>query len=409
MSIASFFKNRFRCNMKKKITSSCTGCGCCHLVCPVKCIKMVSNKHGHLEPSIEFDKCIKCNLCLNRCPQNQNAYFNYPKACYAACSMEKVDLLYSASGGVTTVFSRFVYNHCGSVYGCDYDELGNLLYIKVNSEKDLNRLQSSKYTRADAFMCFEDIKSDLHNCEKQVLFIGLPCQVSGLKSYLNKDYANLLTIDLVCHGTPPNKYLKQHLSEQKVQPLYEQIRFRGEFDQKLTVKKGGKICYHSDKSEDIFFSAFYDNMISYDSCYTCKYAQSERVSDITVADFWGLGDSIIKKRTDRPSLILVNSEKGLSFFEESRSLLMLDRREIAEGIRGNGRLNCPPGKNELAKLFQFKYSMEPNRFDKAALFAYKVGKMVRIPKQIKKKVWFLGFLIKRLMIKIINLKNANKK
>ena len=335
--------------------SYCTGCGSCSVACPAHCITMVQNRLGQLIPKVNASQCLNCGICVKTCPQNNVLPEREPMDCYAAWSTNKEDYIYSASGGVAAGFARFQLEHNGAVYGCDYDEAANLHHFRLRDAVDINRMQSSKYSQSSAYVCFSEVKELLEK-QTSVVFIGTPCQVAGLLCFLKKDYPSLTTIDLVCHGAPPNRYLKQHLFESKLNVPFQKIRFRGEFDQMLTVWKDNEIVYQKDRTTDSYFIAFYQNMISYDSCYFCQYAQSKRVSDITIGDFWGLGElKGIDRLSMRPSLILVNTEKGQRFFDNVRNNLIFERREVSEGINGNGRLNHPPGKSRDAKLFQFFY------------------------------------------------------
>lgn len=335
--------------------TTCTGCGACFAACPAQCIAMKPDRLGCLVPDVDHTKCIHCGICERTCPQNNKPAEREPAVCYAAWSIYEQDYTFSASGGVAAALARYQIEQGGTVYGCDYDELADLRHFPITNTSDVPRLQSSKYSQSKAFVCFREIKELL---EKQlsVLFIGTPCQIAGLLRYLKKDYSSLITVDLVCHGTPPNEYLQRYLSEIRVKPPYQKIRFRGEYDQMLTVWKDNSIVYQKDRMTDVYFAAFYLNLISYDSCYSCQYAQSKRISDITIGDFWGLGElKEIPKLSKRPSLVLVNSEKGQMFFEHACVGLVFEQREVIEGIRGNGRLNQPPGKSKHAKLFQALY------------------------------------------------------
>lgn len=351
--------------MMKISDTLCTGCGTCSIVCPTQCIQMIEDKIGQLVPNVDLNKCVKCNACKETCPQNKILEFHYPMLCYAAWSKNKSDYTYSASGGVAAIFSRYQLKQGGAIFGCDYDEHGDLKYFRLKNMQDVGRIQSSKYSQSNAFECFSEIKT-LVDANCSVVFIGTPCQVAGLKSFLGKKASFLVTVDLVCHGTPPNKYLKQYLFELKAKEPYQKIRFRGEFDQMLTVWKDDKVVHQKDWKQDVYFAAFYDNMISYDSCYFCKYAQANRISDITIGDFWGIGElNKISRMSERPSLILVNTEKGKQFFDKVSEDLIYEQRDVEEGIRGNGRLNRPPEKNIQANLFQKVYQMRMFGFKKS--------------------------------------------
>lgn len=342
--------------IKNQITQSyCTGCGTCALSCSAKAIEIVKNTKGELTPKINEKLCISCNMCKTACPQNNPPEFFYPQKCYVAWSKNSDDLLFSASGGIGAAFMRYVIGENGVAYGCDYDKNLDLMHFSLKNEHDLLRSQSSKYSQSKSFNTFEEIKNEL-NLDKMVLFIGTPCQVSGLKKYLKKEYQSLITIDLVCHGTPPNEYLKEHIKNISKGRDVSKVRFRGEYDQNLTVWNNESIIYKKSRYDDIYFNAFYQNTISMDSCYFCQYAQPKRVSDITIGDFWGLGSlQTIQKQSERPSAVLINTPKGQCFFDTIKENLIHEERAVNECVAGNGRLNYPPGKDIYAHLFRYLY------------------------------------------------------
>ncbi len=332
---------------------ACTGCGVCYLSCNQNAITFKEDELGFFMPVIETEKCVSCGKCRKACPQNNPVSFHYPQRCFAAWSKNKENWIFSASGGIGAEIAEYAFLNDFCVYGCDYDSNGELKHFCAESIDDIKKIRSSKYSRSLNIEAFKEIKQHLKN-NKKVLYIGTPCQTSALIRYTNNN-ENLLTVDLVCHGTPPGKYIKEHISHICGLPI-DKLRFRGEFDQKLTIWQDNNIVYQKDKTEDLYFRAFYDNMISYDSCYTCNYAKPERCSDITIADFWGLGQlNSIKRCTNRPSLVLINTEKGNCFFDLLKSRLYFEEREVCEGINGNGRLNKAPSKNDKAIRFQKYY------------------------------------------------------
>ena len=340
--------------MNNKICDLCTGCGACLCACPQKCITMIENKISERIPKIDKKKCVNCGVCKRVCPQNNSPQMNLPQKCYVAWSNREKDLVFSASGGIAVSIARYQLLSNNRVYGCDYTNSVDLDFFSIENENDLIKLQSSKYSQSKAYHVFSQIKNELKS--KAVVFIGTPCQVAGLKNYLKKPYSNLILIDLVCHGTPPNTYLKEYINEIGVSLPVDKIRFRGEYNQQLTIWKNDKIIYNKPYEDDLYFSAFYKNKISMNACYTCKYAQEKRVSDITIADFWGLGElKKINKKSERPSLVLINTNQGEQFFNNVLPYICFEERTVQEAISGNGRLNNPPGKSLEAKAFQLFY------------------------------------------------------
>ena len=341
-----------------KITKSkCTGCGACSAACPKSAIRMEENLFAEKRPKVDKRLCVSCGRCEAVCPQNTPLAFSFPIRCFVLWSRHEDDWTFSASGGAMPALARAVCRQGGYVYGCDYSLSGELAFSGTNESGSIDRFRSSKYSRGDAYPVFPEIKSRLQNGHT-VLFVGTPCQVAGLKRYLAKDYETLIAADLVCHGTPPNRYLLRHLKSQGVEPPFQRIRFRGEYDQQLTVWKDDGIIYQKSKDEDRYFRAFYANTISYDACYSCAYAQAGRVSDLTLGDFWGLGElTTILPKSRRPSLLLINTEKGANLFSRLTDEVICEERSVEEGIGGNGRLNSPPGKSETAKLFRGLYPL----------------------------------------------------
>ena len=368
---------------------SCTGCGLCSLVCPVNCIAMKEDSKGEVIPIVDKDKCINCKKCKTECPQNNMPETVIPGKCYVAWSKNKEDLELSASGGVATVVARKQLKQKEMFYGCDYDDDISLKHFCVNNQDDIERVRSSKYSQSNAYECFLDIKKNLDD-RKRVVFIGTPCQVSALKRFVHNNI-NLITIDLVCHGTPPTRYLKEHIEHLKITNP-ECIRFRGQYDQKLTLWKNCIVQYKKDWQEDSYFKAFYDNSISRDSCYSCQYACAGRVGDITLADFWGLGKlKKLNAYNTRPSLVLLNSQRGIDYFELVKEDLYYEERDVSEGIAGNGRLNKPPGKGDNAYIFQYLYSY---------LGFEKTLKVVDTYMAIKKRAMLINKLIKKVIKRV---------
>lgn len=342
--------------IKRLVTKrSCTGCGACEVLCPAKAIKMRENSLGELVSEIDVSLCIGCDLCTQNCPQNTIQEFVYPSKCFVAWSKNERDWIYSASGGVGISFFRCVVQEGGIAFGCDYNENIELTHFKIKNENDLFRSQSSKYSQSKAYLVYNEIRDFLFE-NKQVIFIGTPCQIAGLKGFLKRDYEQLITVDLICHGTPPNRYLREHVLKISKSENVSKVRFRGEFDQNFSVWSGEEIIYQKVWCDDIYFNLFYQNVISRDSCYLCQYAQPKRVSDLTIGDFWGLNKLLnIQRKSNRPSVVLINTEKGRKFFDTAKEYLFYEERSVEEGIRGNGRLNSPPGKNYYTYIFRTLY------------------------------------------------------
>lgn len=182
--------------------SNCTGCRVCEQSCPQKCITMVLNRDGFLYPEIDKAHCIECSLCSIRCPINaEHKADNVNPKVYAAILKDKDVLLQSSSGGAFSAIADYVIEKGGTVFGCAFNENFEAMHISVKSRQDLARFRGSKYVQSDTGNSFYQVKQELER-GYYVLFIGTPCQVEGLKVYLNKKYDKLITVDLICHGVP---------------------------------------------------------------------------------------------------------------------------------------------------------------------------------------------------------------
>lgn len=355
--------------MIKEICSQnkCTGCSCCYNICPKNAIEMKYNENGELIPHVNKEKCINCNKCIKACPANTPLKANYPQKAFAAWSLVENERKTSSSGGIAITFYKYILNNNGDVYGTSFDKQLNLEHSKVNNINDVEKFKGSKYVQSNIGTIYKEVKSSLDN-NIQTLFIGTPCQVDGLNSYLNKEYENLITVDLICHGVPSQKLFREHTEaiEKNVKQKADNITFRGNNDFYFTMYKNNNIIYKRPSREDKFFLGFLKGMFNRESCYNCKYAIPERTSDITIGDFWGLGSSKEFKHSTKNgvSLILTNTQKGNIFLDKCKDNLFIEERELKEAIEGNAQLKKPSVKNKNYDKFKKLYIK--HGFEKAA-------------------------------------------
>lgn len=305
-------------------TEDCTGCFACVNVCPKNCISMVENEIGHIYPKINDEQCIECGICNRTCPNNNIVDFKTPKTVYAAWTLDNKDHESCTSGGIGTFLSRNIINENGVVYGCSSDITGEIQHIRVENIEDLENLKGSKYVQSYVNDTYAKAKNDL-KCGKYVLFIGTPCQIAGLYCFLGKEkYDNLITVDLICHGVPPQKLLFDHILG-KAGRKEKLISFRQKEGFNLKVFDRNKVDYFANEYDDLYFLGFSSGIFYRESCYNCKYAKAERCSDITIGDFWGLGKEIpFKHKTENGvSVVLVNNNQGEQIIEKYKSGLFL--------------------------------------------------------------------------------------
>lgn len=326
------------------LTENCCGCAACSNICPRNCISMEENIYGELQPFIYKAKCIGCDLCKKVCPNNINVQFNEPIACYAGWRKDNNARLKSSSGGLAALMSEYIVAQKGIVFGTLFDREQGAHIEGCNSVEEIEKFKGSKYVQATVGNSYRKVEEKLLSGHK-VIFIGMPCQVAGLKAFLanrgNKRLENLWIVDFLCHGSVPNKYLLEELDriEKKINEKCDDISFRSNDIDKnywMCLYKRDKIIYRQKAEKQQYFIGFLKSIITRSSCNRCKYKCRERVGDITLGDFIGLGKEQAfhpeEKDWKNPSLILVNSEHGKKLLQYIQENLTLYMREIDEAV-----------------------------------------------------------------------------
>lgn len=313
-------------------TDKCTGCYACINVCAHNCITMQEDDMGAIHPVVDEEKCVGCQLCVKTCPNNVDLQFYYPLQCYASWITDKEKRKICASGGIGTSLAEYIISKGGVVFGSRYDENLHPIITYTESLEELEYFKGSRYVQSlIGNNTFKQVKCFLRT-GRDVLFIGTPCQIAGLKTFLRKEYDNLITVDLICHGVCPTKYFNEEISflskKHKLEGLSD-IRFRGndENDYRLTLwnKEKKRLFPKNNYFEKIFrcsdleqyyISGFLLGVSLRENCYICDYARPERISDITIGDFIGLGKVIpFDYSKNNVSSVLINTEKGKEFYE----------------------------------------------------------------------------------------------
>ena len=343
----------------------CAGCMACMNICPKGAITFVDDKEGFLQPKIDQSKCIDCNLCEKTCPEmaTQFHWNEEPPAVYAGWN--KLDRRISSSGGAFSSIARFVIERGGAVYGATLDDKLNCRHIEVDTVEGLGRIRGSKYIQSYIGLTFKAVKKNLQ-ADRYVLFSGTPCQVSGLLSYLKKDYPKLITMDLVCHGVPSNTLFKKYVEklenrlefvENEHVTNYE-FRRRDGWGFSPSISTTGSNCRKIKGVNGLYMSAFDKSAIFRLSCYACHYAKPNRVGDFSVGDFWGLGHQGVPFKHDMTkgvSLLLVNTEKGRSIMKALDESNFYEQRTLEEASVRNHNLTkvsrMPNNRNEVIEAF----------------------------------------------------------
>lgn len=348
-------------------SNQCTSCAACANVCPKQAITMAEDKvFGHYRPMINQQTCVDCGLCQNICPQLYYQELTYPRAAYAAWSKDKLDYHTSTSGGASSVIASYTIEQGGVVYGCAITPpILQPKHIRVDDAKDLYRIKGSKYVQCKIDeSLYKQIKQDLKD-ERRVVFLGTPCQNAGLRAFLRKDWDSLLLVDIICHGVPSWKMLKEHLENVADLENVSRFTFRSKKGFGLTLfDNDGVEVFFKRIQNDNYYLGFIKNLYYGDVCYKCKYARPERIGDITIGDFWGLGKlNMAEEHDDGISIVLLNSNKGLALFDAIKDRFYYEKRSVQEGVNGNKQLRFPSRKaigNGMMKILYhrlgFKWS-----------------------------------------------------
>lgn len=325
---------------------SCTGCGACENVCPTGAIHMKQNEEGFLYPSIQPEKCIDCGACEKVCHNLDLSEGKKSRTCLAAWACDDIRSE-SSSGGVFSLLAEQVLQDKGYVCGAAYVDHTKVQHTIVSEKQELARVRTSKYVQSRIGLIYREIKRLLMGSNKKVLFSGTPCQIAGLYGYLGCEPDYLYTVDILCHGVPPQSLFDRYLREEYTDESVKKINFRDKADG-WTYNLKLKVCteqntYCTGINEDSYYKAFNNRLSLRSSCGVCRFAAPGRMGDISLGDFWeiwtydrGLDD---RKGT---SLVLLNSEKGECLFREIMPRLAACKEvPISVAERGNVTLSHP--------------------------------------------------------------------
>lgn len=339
---------------KTKKKSNCTGCGACAQVCNHKAIKMSPDQEGFLYPSIDKEKCEECGLCKKICPVSGSKTENqYDKQrCYVATTTHAEYYMESASIGICTMLSEYVLSIGGCVFGVYLDENDwSAYHIAIESIDVLSKIRNSKYMQSNTKLSFSEVKTLLEN-GRIVLYIGTPCQIAGLKSFLRIPYDNLFTIDLICHGvfSPLLMLYEVKYWEEIFNGRILNFRFRSKRVYKdsnggivnFDLEKNGKTTHierYAGGSPTYRCYAYSGDGFSYNqrpSCYTCHFRAEKRFADITVGDPWFIDNKIINNtllatNTIR-SLYSVNTEQGEQLINHIKQYLIEEELNVSDAF-----------------------------------------------------------------------------
>ena len=323
--------------------NKCTGCGACENICPRTAISMKSDECGFIYPEISIEKCVNCNMCEKICNARleiKSNNYSEPLT-YAAWSGNADTRFTSTSGGVFTELSTRIIEKGGYVAGALYNKENLVEHFLVNDLEGLTKLKQSKYIQSNAKLIYKQVKDKLDD-NNLVAFCGAPCQIAALYAYLGKEYDNLFTFDFICRGMNSPKAYKSWLKE--IEEKYGGKACKVWFKYKEDGWKKSPRCIRIDfdnnsnivlkGNENLFMSGYLDyNLYIRPSCSNCDFKGVPRISDITLADFWGVHSSVDDDKGT--SMVLCNSDKGGMLFDEIKPNIDFYERNFIEILGGN--------------------------------------------------------------------------
>lgn len=315
--------------------ADCCGCAACKECCPKQCISLQPDNEGYLYPTVDTATCIDCGLCEKVCPVLNKNTATEPIAVYAAKNNDEEVRKQSSSGGIFSLLAQQTLAEGGVVFGVRFDEEWKVVTHYCETPEDLKAFRGSKYVQSNTNGMFAQAQAFL-KAGRKVLFSGTPCQIKGLKLFLRKEYENLLTVEVICHGAPSPKVWEKHLQTiadksgiggAPMSKTFSDIRFRDKrkgwkaFSCVYTPCQGGKETQVSTFLEDPFMRIFLADINLRPSCYTCAAKSGRSGCDIALADFWAIGMVAPELDDDRGvSLALIYTEKGMKAYPHAKTI-----------------------------------------------------------------------------------------
>lgn len=342
--------------------NECFGCGACFQVCPANAIHMEKDREGFLYPLVNNEKCVECNRCHAVCPLENEIKKQSIRRTFVGYYLEKEVRKNSASGGAFKAIVDAASTNTRFIGAKWKDRIHVIHSTSVKADAYLE-FRKSKYVQSNTEYIYREVKQ-LLNKNEEVIYIGTPCQIAGLKGFLQREYEKLLCVDLVCHGVANSDILERYFSSnEKKGNSIVRIDFREKVEKKNRVdSKCAALHYQNGKKKIVdydksgFLRGFANGLFFRPSCSICPFACDKRISDITIGDAWGIEKEKLELDPHKGvSLILINSEKGEQWIEKMKETMFMEEVEEEKVISGNARLKAPDRGHIKRKEFFDKY------------------------------------------------------
>lgn len=389
----------------------CSGCHACYSICPKNAIDMVVDEEGFWYPNVNEEKCVGCNLCEKVCPIINSKNYTSLKKAYGCYNLDENVRLKSSSGGIFSVLASNIIKKGGVVFGAKFDENFNVVHDYVKTVDEIHVFRGSKYVQSNIAESFKKAKGFL-DIGRVVLFSGTPCQIAGLKAYLRKDYDNLITVDLICHGVPSPMIWQRYINElgQGKKLTYMTfrdksngwnngiLRYRFDDDSEITEEYG----------ESLYIKGFIKNCYLRPSCYDCNFKTLDRCSDLTLGDFWGVENSLPNINKDSGvSLVMVHSSKGEELFDSVKNKIFYEEIDINKSIVFNTCAIESVKNSKRGNFFKLleELSLEESINNSIVEEVQRISTLSKIKKIIKKSLVYIYNNLYDIYIELKHIKN----
>jgi len=390
----------------------CTGCTACSSVCPNDCIEMTADDEGFKYPKVNKIMCNDCQLCESVCSvEKLNQLDKKQTIIYAVQSKDDNARQISSAGGFFRVVSEYVLDLNGVVFGAGFDDELMVCHDSVQSMVELanSSLCGSKYVQSDLGNCFRKVKKNLLS-GRMVSFSGLPCQVAGLKTFLGKDYDNLILIDLTCYGAPSPKLYKMYLEycAYKYNSRVAKVNFRdksyGYSSPNMRLELENGLVKEQNSTVKSFIRTFFSGISSRPSCYNCAFKTVERVSDFTLGDCKNIGR--FHKDLDDDigtTVVYVHSIKGREVISRMKNHMLVKTMDIEDVLNTCGKKMIESDiENPLRK--EFFADIDKLSYEKLIKKYVPESKHEKIANIVKPLMYRMGFVKYGVLKKLMTLK-----
>lgn len=338
----------------------------CYNVCPNSSIKMKREFDGCDYPYINTETCLHCLKCKNVCPvmrQRIQKEEGSPSV-YAGHCLDEDTRRNSSSGGVFSLVAQWCIENGGVVFGAAYEK-NRVIHCKADTMEGIRRFQGSKYVQSDIGTTYIQAEEALKK-GRYVLFTGLPCQIEGLRSYLNREYEKLYTIDLICHGVGSpgiwEKYLKVFHHKKNIYSINFRNKDKGWDPVQFVIQYDDGKEYRPSPLADYYEYGFNNNVFLRSSCYACKFKGINRNSDFTIGDAWGVKSYAPRFKDNKGcSLIFIHSRRGQVLFDEIKECMKYQAVDIRKALHWSRNMLSSVSDNPKREVFYKNLKKYPFR------------------------------------------------